>query len=418
MIDEAPQSLTPLSLGRYARGYFASSFGLYLAVFTPSMVALSFKVKHIVPADQATSTLSAILSVGAFAALVASPLVGRLSDRTMSHYGRRRPWILGGAIAALAALAVCGTTTSPVVLAVAWGCTQFAVNAGLAATNATLADQVPGASRGKVTGMVGMTSPLAILGGTLIVNLIAADPWRFIVPGIVAVGLTGWFATRLNDRPRRTAPAGTFSIKDFAGSFVFNPRKSPDFAWMWATRFLAMFGYYGIAAYVPYFLENSLHLDESGVARTMLISNIAAAIAMIIASPIAGALSDRFGKRRPFLLLAGVIMAAGLAGMAAAPSVAVVVVAQGTLGLGVGIYFAVDLALGSQVLPNPEESAKDLGVLNVAAVLPQILAPAFGPGILAAGTAMGIGGYTLWFLLGSAACLLVGLTVYRIRAFK
>ncbi|TQL56647.1 MFS transporter, partial [Rarobacter faecitabidus] len=226
MSSPATAPLAPRTLNRYARGYFAASFGLYLAVFTPAMVALSFKVKHIVSQDEATAALSLILSLGALSALVASPLAGRLSDRTMSRFGRRRPWILGGAVVALGALLLGGLTTSVPLLAFAWCAAQFAVNAAFAATNATLADQIPGVQRGKVTGMVGMTSPLAILGGTLVVNLVAADGLRFALPGLVAVGLAAWFVARLKDSPRTTRPAGRFSLRYFAGSFVFNPRRT------------------------------------------------------------------------------------------------------------------------------------------------------------------------------------------------
>lgn len=416
MSNAPTKPLAPRDLGRYARGYFVASFGCYLAVFTPAMVALSFKVKRIVPEDEATAALSLILSLGAFAALVASPLAGRLSDRTTSRFGRRRPWILGGAIVALGSLILGGSAPNVPILAVAWCITQFAINSAFAATNATLADQVPGVQRGRVTGMVGMTSPLAILGGTLIVNLIAPDLWRFTVPGLIAVALALVFVLRLKDEPRASAPEARFTVRDFLGSFVFNPRKSRDFGWMWLTRFAAMFGYYGIAAYVPYYLGDTFGLDESGVARTMLFSNVAAAIAMIVSSPIAGALSDRIGKRRPFLAVAGAIMAGALALMAFAPSVPFVVVAQGLLGLGVGMYFAVDLALASQLLPKAEDAAKDLGLLNVAAVLPQVIAPAMGTMVLAVGVSIGLGGYALWFLLGALACLAVGVTVFRVRA--
>ncbi len=415
MTDHA---LTSSSLGRYTRGYFATSLGCYLAVFTPAMVALSFKVKHIVPEAEATATLSLVLSLGALSALVASPLAGRLSDRTMSRWGRRRPWIVGGALVALASLVVAGATRSVAMLAVAWCLTQIAINAAFAAANATLADQVPGPQRGRVTGAVGMTSPLAILGGTFVVTVVASDFWRFVLPGFVALALATWFAVRLHDAPRAVPPAGRFSVRDFFGSFVFNPRRDRDFGWMWLTRFCAMFGYYGIAAYVPYFLADELGLDEAGVARTMLHANMAAAVLMIVVSPLAGMWSDRLGRRRPFILAAGIVMAAGLAVMATASTVTMVIVGQGLIGLGVGVYFAVDLALASQLLPHPHDAAKDLGLLNVAAVLPQVIAPAIGTGVLALGATLGIGGYPLWFLIGAIAALLAGTVVWRIRGVR
>ena len=50
-------------------------------------------------------------------------------------------------------------------------------------------------------------------------------------------------------------------------------------------------------------------------------------------------------------------------------------------GLGFGMYMAVDLALVADVLPNKDNAAKDLGVLNIAGALPFTVAPALAPAI-------------------------------------
>jgi len=52
-------------------------------------------------------------------------------------------------------------------------------------------------------------------------------------------------------------------------------------------------------------------------------------------------------------------------------------------GLGIGLYMAVDLALVADVLPDKDNNAEDLGVLNIAGALPSSIAPAIAPVILA-----------------------------------
>jgi hypothetical protein len=52
------------------------------------------------------------------------------------------------------------------------------------------------------------------------------------------------------------------------------------------------------------------------------------------------------------------------------------------MGCGFGIYIAVDFALITQVLPGAEDRAKDLGVINIANALPQVLAPALAAVVL------------------------------------
>lgn len=44
-------------------------------------------------------------------------------------------------------------------------------------------------------------------------------------------------------------------------------------------------------------------------------------------------------------------------------------------GLGYGIYSSVDQALNVDVLPSKEEAGKDLGILNIANTIGQILGP-------------------------------------------
>ena len=139
---------------------------------------------------------------------------------------------------------------------------------------------------------------------------------------------------------------------------------------------------------------------------------------MAISGPLGGILSDKIGKRRPFVAIAGAIMVVGLVTLAFAPSVAVVLVAQAIIGLGAGSFMSVDLALATEVLPNPEDTAKDLGVLNIANALPQSIAPAIAPGIIALGAATPLGGYTVYYLFGALVALAGAVLVYRIKGVK
>jgi MFS family permease len=54
----------------------------------------------------AAANHSRVLSIGAFFALASNPFFGRLSDRTTSRFGMRRPWLIGGVIGGAAALSI------------------------------------------------------------------------------------------------------------------------------------------------------------------------------------------------------------------------------------------------------------------------------------------------------------------------
>ena len=59
-------------------------------------------------------------------------------------------------------------------------------------------------------------------------------------------------------------------------------------------------------------------------------------------------------------------------------------------GFGFGMFQAVDTALMSQVLPSAKSFAKDLGVVNIAATLPQTLAPAVAGAIVLSSATSGL----------------------------
>jgi len=411
---------TPTKTPRgYTLGLAGVNFGTLMAVLTPIMISMAFKVQHIsATPEEATASLGLILGVGALFALFANPLAGRLSDRTTSRWGMRRPWILGGAIVALGGLVLIGVTTSVWVVLIAWCLVQTGLNAVLAAANATLPDQVPVAGRGKVSGIVGIATPFGILFGSFLINFLSEDFARFVVPGVIAAVLAVLFALVLKDRRLEHKPTQRFTVGQFFGSFYFNPRKHPDFGWTFLTKMLVMFGYAGVATFLPFYLTDKFGLDEQSAITTILIANLASTVAMMISSPIGGILSDKFSKRRPFVAAAGVIMVAGLVLLAFAPDVTTLIIAQAIIGLGAGSFFSVDLALATQVLPNKDDTAKDLGVLNIANNIPQSIAPAIAPAIIAFGATTALGGYTTWYLFGAIISLAGAVLVYRIKGVK
>jgi MFS family permease len=95
-------------------------------------------------------------------------------------------------------------------------------------------------------------------------------------------------------------------------------------------------------------------------------------------------LSDRFGRRKVFVIVAAIIYAAAMLAIATSDDFTGYLIGMTIGGLGFGRYMAVDLALVVDVLPRTGSTAKDLGVLNIAGALPFALAPAIAPAILAA----------------------------------
>jgi MFS family permease len=81
-------------------------------------------------------------------------------------------------------------------------------------------------------------------------------------------------------------------------------------------------------------------------------------------------------------------------------------------GLGFGMYQAVDSALMSEVLPGDGSYAKDLGVLNIAATLPQTIGPFLGGAIV-----VGLG-YSALFPIALVLALLGAVAIIPIKSVR
>jgi hypothetical protein len=79
------------------------------------------------------------------------------------------------------------------------------------------------------------------------------------------------------------------------------------------------------------------------------------------------------------------------------------------------LYFAVDLALVTEVLPDRErDAAKDLGILNITNALPQSVAPALAPMILAASG----GDYAALFFAAGAIALAGSIAILPLKLVR
>ncbi|HSK25323.1 MAG TPA: MFS transporter [Jiangellales bacterium] len=385
---------------------FVSTSLLFLA---PLLVTLALKVNSLVGTERAPTSLSLVAGVAALLAMVANPFFGRLSDRTRSGWGMRRPWIVAGLLGGcLGVLVVALAPTIPVVLA-GWCLAQVCLNALLAALVAVLPDQVPPSQRGSVSGVLGVCVPVASVVGTFLVKLFTGNLLAmFMVPCAVGGFFVLLFAARLDDRRLATADRPAWSVREVADTFYVDPRRAPDFAWAFLSRFLFVLAYAFLVTYQTYYLLEKLGSAEGDVPGQVFLGTLVQSTVVVAASLIGGRLSDLTGRRKAFVLTASTVYGVAMFVIALAVDLNGFLVGMALGGLGFGVYVAVDLALAADVLPDPATAAKDLGVFNIAGALPFSLAPAIAPAVLAVaggdyGVLYAVAGVSA--ILGAAAVL-------------
>ncbi|MEU1970757.1 MFS transporter [Microbacterium sp. NPDC019599] len=408
----------------FAATYWLATYGLFLGVLTPIMGGLAVRVQNLVGLEEAPAALGLVMGVGSLFALIAQPLAGRLSDRTTSRLGMRRPWILGGVLVAGVSLALVGVVPAVWMLLVVWCIAQTASNFAQGPETASVADQVPHLRRGFISGLAGTATPLALLTGAAILNAMPNDALRSLVPAVIATAFGLLFAFTLKDRVRTAPPAEKFSWQEFAKTFYFNPRTHRDLGWAWLTKAMIMFAFGALGGFLTLFVGTQYGLDVPAQLAFNLTCTMIQVAAMVVVSVVAGKWSDKANRRKPFVTVGGVLVGLGVIVVALSPlagdgGLTVILVAEAILGVGAGLFFGVDQAMCIDVLPDKENMAKDLGVLNIANTLPAMVAPFLAGTIFIpiGGTVFG-GGYTVWFAFAGAVGIIGGLLVTKIRGVK
>lgn len=416
--SRSPSASLPAALrepvGRVRPGWVAAvaltNLGINAAFFGPLQVLLAQQSQAFDPAHK-EAVLALATGFGAAVSLVANPVAGALSDRTTSRFGRRVPWVLGGAVLAFTALLLLAGAPGVAAMVLCWCLVQAGCNAAYAAVTAAVPDQVPAAQRGQIGGIAAMAQTVGIVFGAVLATMAGGFVLGYLYCAVFLLACALPFVFRGRSAPLGRTDRPPFHWPAFLRGFYVSPRRYPDFGWAWLTRFLVNLGNSLFTLYLFYFLQ-----DEVGFAQPatgVLILTGIYAVMVVVTAVLGGPWSDRIGRRKPFVVASAATIATASMIVATVPTWPAALVAAAVLGAGFGIFLAVDFALLTQVLPNALDRGKDLGVINVANSLPQVLAP-----LLAAPVVLYLGGYRALFAAAAVVGLLGAVFVRRIRGVR
>ncbi|MEV6162087.1 MFS transporter [Streptomyces sp. NPDC052052] len=392
-----------------------AQMGIVMAMTVGTQILLPSQVADIDP-DHKEASLALVFAVGAVCTVIANPLFGALSDRTRSRLGRRRPWIIGGALVCAASLVFLAFQTTVAGLVVGWVVAQLSFTAALATAIATVPDQVPVPQRGKASALAGvgqLSGPL--LGGVVATVLLTGVRAGFLAMAVLVLVLVLPFG--LVNRDPEHEDERRFSLAEFARNFWINPRRHPDFAWAWLSRLLITLTLAMGIGYLQYFLRDAVHYErlfpDSTVEKGVVVLVAVFTLSSVVPTLLAGWLSDRSGRRRPAVCAGGLTMAAAGVVLCLFTSWSAALVASGLLGAGYGMFVAVDQAMVTQLLPTDADRAKDLGIVSLANSASNMLGP-----VIAAPLVTSAGGYPLMYGVAAVFAVCGALLIWRIRSVR
>jgi len=394
--------------------WFATSFKwfLVLLVLVPARVA-----ELVDPAEKATR-LGLLFAVGAVMAFIGPPVFGYVSDRFPTRWGRRLPYLGAGALLTAAGLIWMAYAPGYWSLFAAYIILQLADDLATGPYSALIPDLVPSENRGTASGWMGSLQMAAQIVAGLVAVILADLRLLFIVTALLNLAAAAWTLIFIRE-PRQVSPR-----KEGFWASMAAPWSNPDFRWVWGTRFLVMFGQYVVQTYLQYYLEDVVRVftfmgrvvaDKAfmAVAWLALIISFGASVSAVPA----GRWSERVGRKLP-IYVSGLTMALVILPLIIWPRFDVLVWVALFFGLGYGAYMAVDWALVTDVLQDPQAHATDMGIWQTSIVIPQVLAGMMGRGVDLLNQNQPGMGYTVLFLIASISFILGALLVRQVRGVR
>ncbi|MGW4473963.1 MFS transporter [Nonomuraea sp. NPDC004354] len=395
--DGLPKLLTVLGAGN------AVMYALYLGV---GGLLVQVQIAEIDPADK-VANVGLVAGVSAIFATVFNPIGGTLSDRTTrSRWGRRNPWIIGGALAALATMLLMSQVSTIPMILLAWSLAQAMMNIYQAAITAIVPDRVPEERRGTASAVLGVALSIGTIAGTQVAVFFVGDiSLGYLVFGS-AVVLGALLIVTLTHDPRpgeyEVVATPRRSLADFVSAL-----RHRDFLWVFLGRAMMILGYFMPLMFTLFILQDNIGIPKDQAPQAVATITIVSTLTGILATVVCGPLSDRLDRRKLFVTVSGVAAALSMLLPLLWPTWTSMLVFSAVQGAAFGAYSAVDIAIVTLVLPSKKDAARDMGILNIANAGPQMIAP-----FLAATIIANLGGYpSLWLaaivisLVGAVAVL-------------
>jgi MFS family permease len=370
------------------------------------------KFEHLVAPGTEGSALAIVAVLQFIFSVAVQPTVGSISDYANTRWGRRKPFILFGAI--FDAIFLVGIATSQTFVAIVAFAVllSFSTNVARGPFQGYVPDLVPDHQVGLASAVVGLMQVLGnVLGFGLaaLANVEGNVGLAILAVATVEVVTMLSVVLRVPKGPPARDRTGRSWLSVAAETWGTDILQEHSYLWLLGSRLFILMGGVAVLNFVFLYLADSQKLSqqESGTAFLQMLG--AATIASLLSIIPASRLSDRVG-RKPVIYVCTALGAIGVAIIAAAPNVPVAVIGAALFGASQGTFLSVDWALMTDIIPRAA-AGRYMGLSNVVTASATTIGVAIGgPIIDIVNRGVGIGaGPRVSALFGVAYYILGGL---------
>ncbi|WEV66169.1 MULTISPECIES: MFS transporter [unclassified Bifidobacterium] len=403
-----------VTIARYGAAFLGFGILWMIGINSVSAFIIPLRLKQMVPNPEAVIAING--TVSSVFSLLSNLIFGNFSDRTRSHFGRRTPWIVIGSLIGGIFMFLTGMAPNAFLMVLCFGLAMAGLNMMIAPVVAMISDRVPSGIRGTMSAFYGAGSTVGAPLGTLLATKLMNNQTASSISAGAFMLVSGLLLLVLVPREKSAdfLPKTSGGLKDILVSFT-PPRfkTNHDFYKAFAGRLCMLMGYQMIAAYQLYIITDHVGQSNTKAAETMSVMSIISMVVSLAGPAVSGPLSDFLGRRKVPVVIASVLFAIGVAMPWVMPTTMGMYLYAGIAGLGYGVYSSVDQALNVDVLSDKETAGKDLGILNLATTLGQMIGP-----VLTSTIVMVTGGYPVAFAVSICMAILGSVFILSIKSVR
>jgi len=215
-------------------------FGAWMGTLVPVQLLLPEQLEKLDPVHKVRD-FGLVNGLTGVLALLTLPLLGAWCDRTTSRFGRRRVWVLSGAVVFAVGLVTTGLQTHWVGVGLAWLVASLGMNASSVGLTATVADRVPERQRGTISGALYGPQAVGIVVGLLLVTTVVTSiRGGYLLLAVSVLVCAAPFVLSYQEAVVPGAPR--LSAAEVVAGLWEVPRHNRDFAWAFGSRVLVNLG--------------------------------------------------------------------------------------------------------------------------------------------------------------------------------